>query len=410
MLSVQKKLPLAYSNYKQMIHDLLLDDVNSKWNNIRRYMTANGYDGCLLSIDVNIFYVTGCIFNGYFYLPADGDPLFFVKRPNGYEGNGVFYVRKPEQIADYFAEHGIRKPEALLLEADELSYNEYIRLQAIFNPSKTGNATTMMRQQRMIKTPWELEQVRISALKHSETYKDVPKCYKAGMTDLEFQYEIERLMRVNGSIGIFRAFGTNMDIFMGSILAGDNAEAPSPFDFALGGAGTPSAPIGANGTLLEEGMSVMVDMVGNYTPYLSDMTRTFSVGKLSDLAYHAHQVSIDICRAVEANVTAGYPAAEVYNLAYAMAEREGLSSNFMGTKLQAKFVGHGTGLQINELPVFTPRSRDVMAEGMVVALEPKFVIPEVGAVGIENTYIMSTDGLERITLAEESIIELQNTI
>jgi hypothetical protein len=54
------------------------------------------------------------------------------------------------------------------------------------------------------------------------------------MTDVQFQAEIERCMRRNGSLGMFRAFGANMDIFMGSLLASDNAEAPSPFDFALG--------------------------------------------------------------------------------------------------------------------------------------------------------------------------------
>ena len=47
------------------------------------------------------------------------------------------------------------------------------------------------------------------------------------MTDLEFQYEIEKRMRKNGSIGLFRAFGANMDIYMGSILAGENVETPS---------------------------------------------------------------------------------------------------------------------------------------------------------------------------------------
>ena len=71
-------------------------------------------------------------------------------------------------------------------------------------------------------------------------------------------------MRKNGSIGLFRAFGANMDIYMGSILAGENAETPSPFDFALGGGGIDaSCPLGANGTLLKEGTAIMVDMAGN---------------------------------------------------------------------------------------------------------------------------------------------------
>ncbi len=57
----------------------------------------------------------------------------------------------------------------------------------------------------------------------------------------------------------------------------------------------------------------------------------------------------------------------------------------MGTRQQAKFVGHGIGLQINEMPVLSPRSKERLEVNMVFALEPKFVIPGTGAVGIENT-------------------------
>lgn len=78
----------------------------------------------------------------------------------------------------------------------------------------------------------------------------------------------------------------------------------------------------------------------------------------------------------------------------------------MGTHFQAKFVGHGVGLEINELPVLTPRSNDVMQPGMIFAFEPKFVLAGIGAVGIENTFLVTEMGVEKITLLDESIIEL----
>ena len=78
----------------------------------------------------------------------------------------------------------------------------------------------------------------------------------------------------------------------------------------------------------------------------------------------------------------------------------------MGTKQQAKFVGHGVGLQINELPVLTPRSKEVLEEHMVFALEPKFVLPGIGAVGIENTYLVTSQGVEKLTNAPEEVIRL----
>jgi Xaa-Pro aminopeptidase len=341
------------------------------------------------------------------YLPENGEPWFFVKRPNGISGKNVFYIRKPEQITEILSENNQPLPKKLLLEADELTYNEYTRLASAFNPSETGNATAVMRNVRQVKTPFEIEQFRISADKHADTYSKIKGCYKPGMTDIEFQTAIENEMRLNGSLGLFRAFGPNMDIFMGSVLAGDNAENPSPFDFALGGAGLDaSSPLGANGTLLKEGTAIMVDMAGNYTPYITDMSRVFSVGELPDLAYKAHDVALSIQKRVEDTAAPGTPCSELYNIASEMAKENGLEKYFMGTKQQAKFVGHGIGLQINELPVLAPRSKETILTGMVFALEPKFVIPGIGAVGIENSFLVTENGLEKLTIFEESIIKL----
>lgn len=390
-----------------MIQKELINDLKLKWDRLQQAMQQINADGCLLAVDVNLYYTTGHIYSGYFYLPAEGAPWFFVKRPNGLDGDQVEYIRKPEQMAELFAAHGLKMPEKLLLEADELTYNEYIRLQTIFHPKETANATAVIRGLRRIKTPHEIEMFRLSAERHARTYAEIPECFRPGMTDLEFQYEIEKRMRKNGSIGLFRAFGANMDIFMGSILAGENAETPSPFDFALGGGGIDaSCPLGANGTVLREGTAVMVDMAGNYTAYMTDMTRVFSVGRLTDLAYRAHQTALSIQNEIERVARPGTPCADLYNIAARITEKQGLEAYFMGTKQQAKFVGHGIGIQINELPVLTPRSKEVLEPNMVFALEPKYVIPGVGAVGIENSFLVTENGLEKITHFPENIIPL----
>lgn len=390
-----------------MIPEAIKSDLILKWDRMQKELKEMGMDACLLSVDVNLFYTTGRIYGGYFYLPTEGKPWFFVKRPNGLSGEQVVYIRKPEEIPGILADAGLQRPEHLLLELDELSYNETQRLMKAWMPTVVGNGTLFMRMMRRIKTPMEIEQFRIAARKHEATYREIPACYRPGMTDLELQFEIELRMRRNGSMGLFRAFGPNMDIFMGSILTGENAETPSPFDFALGGEGVNAAcPLGANGTPLKEGMAVMIDMAGNYTPYMTDMTRVFSIGKLPEEAYRAHQVALEIQEAVKAQIKPGTPCSELYRIAAEMAQQAGLAANFMGTRQQAKFVGHGIGLQINELPVLTPRSKDALQANMVFALEPKFVLSGIGAVGIENSFLVTEDGGEQLTLAPEEIIRL----
>lgn len=383
------------------------NELELKWRRIQQAMRQEEADGCLLTMNMNLYYVSGQVFNGYFYLPAEGRPYWFVKRLTVPETNQVHVIRKPEQIPDFFRDLNLAMPRKLLLEADELSYNECIRLQHVFRAEATGNASALIRHIRMIKTPWEIEQMRISARRHEAVYREIPACYRPGMRDVELQIEIEKRMRMHGSLGYFRAFGSNMDIFMGSLLAGENAGEPSPFDFALGGKGIhASGPLGANGTLLREGTTVMADMSGNYTAYQTDMTRVFSIGKLPDRAYRVHRVALEIQARMERTAKPGVSCAELYRDALAMAGQEGLEDCFMGTHLQAKFVGHGVGLEINELPVLTTRSKDILQPGMTFAFEPKFVLAGIGAVGIENTFLVTDSGVEKMTLLDENIIEL----
>ncbi len=388
-----------------------MDDLRLRWGRIQNAMAEAGADGMLLTDSVNLFYACGRVFNGLCYVPAEGEPWFFVRRPGTLTGPRVRHIRKIEELPDAFGALGLPGPQVLLLEADEIPYSEFVRIEAAIGPVRTGNATAAMRRAKMVKTPWEIEQMRISCAKQSEIYNAVPSLYRPGMTDVELQIAIEELMRRRGSIGHFRAFGSNMEMFMGSLLAGDNAAAPSPFDYALGGAGwDPSSPVGASRLPLREGMTVSVDMAGNFTPYMGDMTRTFSVGAVSSIpeaALRAHEVSIAIHGELERIAGPGASCAGLYEMAVLMAREAGLADHFMGTVQQAKFVGHGIGLHINELPVFTPRSKDTLQAGMLFAFEPKFVFEGTGAVGVEDSYLVTETGVERLTNSPREILPLK---
>jgi Xaa-Pro aminopeptidase len=105
----------------------------------------------------------------------------------------------------------------------------------------------------------------------------------------------------------------------------------------------------------------------------------------------------------------GVPGAEIgemYRRAVAIAEKTGLKDYFMGHKHKVAFIGHGVGIELNEQPVIMERNKQQLEEGMTLAIEPKFVIPGVGAVGIENTYVVRPNGLENLTPYEESIQQL----
>lgn len=387
----------------------LSQDLVLRSQRLQQEMQAKGIGACILCTSVNLFYMVGAIYSGYYYLPAEGEPMHFLKRATDAQVDNAIYIRKPEQIGEELQKAGLSLTEKILLEVDVLSFSDCNRLISSLGLTNANiaNASVLMRQLRSVKSDFELSQVRLCAARHVDVYNKISSIYKPGMTDLDLQFQIEFEMRKHGSIGIFRSFGANMDIFMGSLLVGDNAESPSPFDYALGGGGTPSLPLGASGQKIEKGNTIMVDMAGNYTPWMTDMTRVFSIGKVSDLAYKAHSVADEIHQTIRSQAKTGTAVADLYHVAMEIVNRNDLGDYFMGTKQQAKFIGHGVGLEINEPPVLTPRSKEVFQTNTVFALEPKFVIPGVGAVGYENTYLVKENGLENLTVFDETIIDLE---
>ena len=372
---------------------------------IRKEMQSAGADAFLITSNVNLYYAAGQVVMGYLYIPIEGDPILFVRRPVGLNGE---YVRKPEQITEIMAERGIPLPQRIMLESDVLSHNEWLRFEAIFKPARIINGTVAIQRARSVKTDAELEQLRQSGKLHAAVYSKIPELYRPGMTDLDISIEIEREMRLAGCLGVFRVFGQSMEIFMGSVLAGDNAGVASPYDFALGGKGLhPSLPVGATDTVLQRGMSLMVDIGGNFTGYMTDMTRTYSIEKLTEKAYRAHQTALEIQDEISNMMCPGAVCEDIYNRSLEIAERSGLDRCFMGIRQQARFVGHGVGLEVNEYPVIGVRSRTELKQGMTLAIEPKFVIEGTGAVGIENTFVVTATGSEKLTVLDENIVDLE---
>ena len=371
---------------------------------VRGIMNEKKIDALLISDNANKYYLTGRVFSGYIYLPLKGEPIYFVKRPVTMKGDGVVSIRKPEQIAESI---GMLPPATIGLELATASYSKVERLRRIFPQSELADASSVMSAARAVKTAEELEKIRISGIKQDHVYRKIPTLYTQGMTDVELQVEIERESRLEGCLGQFRINGDDMELYMGNILVGDNADVPTPYDFAMGGEGMdPSLPVGCNGTVIKPGNSVMVDVNGNYTGYMTDMTRTYYVEEIGDLARKAHECSIAICHRLAELGRPGTEAKALYEEAEKMAREAGLHEYFMGHRQKAGFVGHGVGIEINELPVIAPRSRDILQENNVIALEPKFVIPKTGAVGIENTYVVTPDGLKPLTNTPESLTSL----
>ncbi len=234
-----------YFQKMKLIPDNLRVEINLRMDSLRRHMREEDADALLVASNPNLYYTTCRFFRGYVYIPVEGNPLWFVIKPNVFDSeNDVVLIRKPEMIATELVRLGYKSPMAVGYEFDDLSYSDVSRLKAIFPEAKVANGSKILRKSRMVKTEWEIDRMKEDGIHQAEVYRRVTKCYQEDMTDLEFQIEIERVLRREGCLGVSRTSGNLMDINMGSsVIAGENADTPSPYDFTMGGAGIdPSLP------------------------------------------------------------------------------------------------------------------------------------------------------------------------
>lgn len=392
----------------EFIPQQFYDEINLRISKIEKCMAEAGAEAILIASNANIYYTSGRFFRGYFYYSASSGPLWFIIKPQIFDSSeNIKFIRKPEEIIQIIIDRDNKLPESIGLEEKDLSYSDVTRLKALFPDAKLVDASFIMKKARMIKTDWEIEEMKTDGRHQAKVYGEVKDCYRPGMTDLQLQIEIERRLRLEGSLGISRVAGNLMEINLGSVITGDNADNPSPYDFTMGGNGMhPSLPVGSDNSVIIHGNTVMIDMNGAFNGYQTDMTRVWSLGEISTLALQAHECSCDILRCLESFAIPGTPVKDLYEIAMGIVESQGLQQYFMGHKSQVGFIGHGVGIELNELPVINARSKDIISKNMTLAIEPKFVIPGVGAVGVENTYVVTDFGLENITIFPEEIQKL----
>ncbi len=72
-----------------------------------------------------------------------------------------------------------------------------------------------------------------------------------------------------------------------------------------------------------------------------------------------------------------------------------------------RFTGHGVGLELDEFPFITKGQQLLLEVGMIIALEPKAIFPGKGVVGIENTHLVTENGLESFSQFPDEIAVLQ---
>jgi Xaa-Pro aminopeptidase len=120
-----------------------------------------------------------------------------------------------------------------------------------------------------------------------------------------------------------------------------------------------------------------------------------------------HEACLDILEEILASLRPGTRVRDVFSRAVAAAERLGYADRFMNTgAAQVSFVGHGVGIELDEIPFLAEGSDLTIEAGMTLALEPKIVFPGQGVVGVEDTVLVTTGQPEVLTLPPRQVVVL----
>ena len=151
----------------------------------------------------------------------------------------------------------------------------------------------------------------------------------------------------------------------------------------------------------------MLDYAGAVAGYHSDQTRIFSLGALSEDLVKGYQACLTIRKEVMAALRPGVKASDIFSQAARLAEQLGYSDRFMNTgAAQVSFVGHGVGVELDEIPYLAAGSTLTVDAGMTLAVEPKIVFPGRGIVGVEDTVLVTTGDPECLTFTPRELTVL----
>ncbi len=361
---------------------------------------------------IDRFYFSGTIQDGVLLIPAEGDPRYLcrrsVERAKAETPLQVVPFKSFKEIPPSLEDLGVLHAARLGLELDVIPAALYQRFSSLVQGADWVDLGPLVREVRAIKSVYEIERIRAAGVQVGKVIDTAREVLVEGMRDVDFASQLERRARELGHQGILRMRGFNQELFYGHIFSGEDAALISHLDAPLGGKGmNPSVAQGAGFRTIGRGDSVVVDFVGNVGGYLIDQTRIMVVGDLTDELTEGFNQARTIADAVVSAAVPGTLWSALWDVSIQTAEDLGISDRFLGPSgEQVRFVGHGIGLEVDEYPFLAPRLDFPLEGGMVFALEPKVFHPGKGITGIEDTYLVTDDGLERLTVTEREIIKV----
>jgi Xaa-Pro aminopeptidase len=389
-------------------------ELQRRVNAFQEILQRKEIDGALLAQRADTLYFTGTAQSVHIYIPMEGKPLVLAYRDLARAKDDCPWEVIPltgiSKLPQLITTSGHPQPKILGLEYDVLPVANFERYRKAFAEMKFVDISYPLRLLRAVKSEWEVAQMEETGKIYSALLEYVPTIVRPGITEIELEGLLEAKARILGHETMMRTRGFGFEFHLGGVVAGVRAAIPSYFDGPIAGLGASFAhPMGPSSNPIQPGEAIVMDLALAKNGYQIDTTRMLVMGELSEKFQKAYETSLVVEERIRKALIPGRITGEIYDEILSWVQKEtSYAENFMGFgSTQVRFVGHGIGLELDELPTISKGAKEELQPGMTIAIEPKFVFPGEGAIGIEDTLVVEgKDGARFLCPAPREIVRI----
>ena len=364
------------------------EDVGARRARVRAAMQRDGLDGLLAFAPgwrrENVRYLTGALFRGAFafaYLPADGQVTAFLGNAADEQA-----VRQTGWVDDV---RTVDLPDSREIAAvigaavaggGRIGVTQYeLMPRAVLGPLREAlagtelvNATRMMDLVRLVKSDWELEQMRRAGVVCSAGWKAFVNAVRPGVREYEIVAEVEARIKSMGA----------QDNFMLMASGRDEVRGMTP----------PSS------RQLQVGDMVRTELTPSLDGYYAQICRSVVLGPPSEGQLRSFDLFNEAVEAGLSAVRAGVTGGDI-----ARAENDVFRSRGYGEYTSSKYTrvrGHGHGLFPDEIPALLEDDETVLEENAVIIVHPNTYTPLCGYHVLGDPVVVKRDGYEPLLSTE----------
>ena len=260
-------------------------------------------------------------------------------------------------------------------EANCISYDSHHKLTEAIETKHVDleliPTTGLVEELRAIKEPGELDSITRAVALADAALEQAKAIIRPGITEKEAAWEIEKLLRQEGSEGI---------AFEIIVASGPNSALPH------------ARPTERT---IQSGEPVLIDMGARFNGYCSDLSRTLFFGQADNTLRRIYDIVLRAQTAAIEGVEAGMDAAQADRLARSIIEQAGYGDAF------GHGLGHGVGLAVHESPRLGFNSSDSLLDGMVFTIEPGIYLVGQGGIRIEDMAVLENGKARVLTGARK---------